>query len=88
MRFKDDGHAHAHGFHLPPAVGDADGLAGGALPLGGDGGPCPDDVYTTLRRYDRRRRKTECAIIAGIDYLIIADGMRVLVVARRWCTIK
>lgn len=32
--------------------------AGGALPLGGDGGPRPDDVYTSLRHYCRRRLET------------------------------
>lgn len=40
-RFKDDVHAHAHGLDLRPAVGDADERAGGALPLGGDGGGRP-----------------------------------------------
>lgn len=50
-RFKDDGHAHAHRLNLRPAVGDAGGRAGGELPLGGDDGPRPDDVYTSLRRY-------------------------------------
>jgi hypothetical protein len=83
-RFKDDKHAHAHRLALRPAVGDAGGQStesGGVLPLGGDGGMRP---VTCTRRsaITPFHRESECGTIAGIDYLIIVDGSRVLVTSR------